>query len=149
MNLLNLDDKTREPFSKTVQSLIQKHKIQPADIFMNVLESQEAPEMNYWMTKVLVQEHFVSAQKELAKDEAGESVKPLQAACLLQNVGMVAALLELNAFVGGMADQDFQLAARIASKQEDEAVMGLLMRYAQELGNLEIMMKELQNAPIQ
>lgn len=149
MNLLNLDDKTREPFSKTVQSLIQKHKIQPADIFMNVLESQEAPEMNYWMTKVLVQEHFVSAQKELAKDEAGESVKPLQAACLLQNVGMVAALLELNAFVGGMADQDFQLAARIASKQEDEAVMGLLMRYAQELGNLEIMMKELQNAPVQ
>jgi hypothetical protein len=149
MNLLNLDDKTREPFSKTVQSLIQKYKIQPADIFMNVLESQEAPEMNYWMTKVLVQEHFVSAQKELAKDEAGESVKPLQAACLLQNVGMVAALLELNAFVGGMADQDFQLAARIASKQEDEAVMGLLMRYAQELGNLEIMMKELQNAPVQ
>jgi len=149
MNLLNLDEKTREPFSKTVQTLIQKHKIQPADIFMNVLESQEAPEMNYWMTKVLVQEHFVSAQKELAKDEAGESVKPLQAACLLQNIGMVAALLELNAFVGGMADNDFQLAARIASKHEDEAIMSLLMRYAQELGNLEIMMKALQNAPIQ
>jgi hypothetical protein len=149
MNLLNLDENTREPFSKTVQTLVQKHKIQPADIFMNVLESQEAPEMNYWMTKVLVQEHFVSPQKEIAKDEAGESVKPLQAACLLQNVGMVAALLELNAFTGGMADKDFQLAARIASKHEDEAVMGLLMRYAQELGNLEIMMKALQNAPIQ
>lgn len=149
MNLLNLDEKTREPFSKTVQGLIQKHKIQPADIFMNVLESEEAPEMNYWMTKVLVQEHFVSAQKELAKDEAGESVKPLQAACLLQNIGMVAALLELNAFTGGFADKDFQLAARIASKHEDEAVMSLLMRYAQELGNLEIMMKELQGSPIQ
>ncbi len=149
MNLLNLDEKTREPFSKTVQTLIQKHKIQPADIFMNVLESKEDPEMNYWMTKVLVQEHFVSAQKELAKDDAGESVKPLQAACLLKNIGMVAALLELNSFSGGIADKDFQLAARIASKQEDEAIMSLLMRYAQELGNLEIMMKELQGSPIQ
>ncbi len=149
MNLLNLDENTREAFSKMVQTLIQKHKIQPVDIFMNVLESQEAPEMNYWMTKVLVQEHFVSAQKEIAKDEADESVKPLQAACLLQNVGMVAALLELNAFTGGMADKDFQLAARISSKHEDEALMGLLMRYAQELGNLEIMMKALQNSPIQ
>ncbi len=149
MNLLNLDEKTRAPFSKTVQTLIQKHKIAADTIFMNVLESEEAPEMNYWMTKVLVQEHFVSAQKELGKDENGEAVKPLHAACLLRNVGMLAALLELNAYSGDFTGKDFQLAARIASKHEDDVLLGVMMRYANELGNLEVFMKALQDAPTQ
>ena len=96
--------------------------------FLNVLESQEAPEMNYWMTIVLVQEHFVSAQQEVAKDAVGETVKPLQAACLMQNVGMVAALLELEGFKGDVTDREFQLTARIASSHEDQAVLGLLMK---------------------
>ena len=149
MNLLNLKPETRAPFSATVKTLIQKHKIDPHEIFMNVLESQEAPDMNYWMTLVLVQEHFVSPQQEVAKDAVGESVKPLQAACLLQNAGMVAALLELNAFSGSLTDREFQLAARIASQQENEAIMGLLMAYAQEMGNLEPFMRTLQGAPLQ
>ncbi|BBN58540.1 hypothetical protein [Hydrogenovibrio marinus] len=149
MNLLNLDIQGREPFAKIVQTLIQKHRLDPNEIFMNVLESQEAPEMNYWMTKVLVQEHFVSPQQEVARDAEGEPVKPLQAACLLQNVGMVAALLEMNAFQGGVTDKDFQLAARIASKQEDQALLGVIMRYAQEVGNLETFMRELQGAQLQ
>lgn len=149
MNLLNLSPETRAPFTKVVNTLIQKHKIDPNEIFMNVLESQEAPDMNYWMTKVLVQDHFVSPQQSLGKDAAGETVKPLQAACLLQNAGMVAALLELNAFSGSLTDREFQLAARIASQQENEAIMGLMMAYAQTLGNLEPFMRELQGAPIQ
>lgn len=149
MNLLNVEQAQREPFSKTVQTLIQKHKIDPNEIFMNVLESQEEAEMNYWMMKVLIQEHFVSPQQEVAKDQAGESVKPLQAACLLSNVGAAAALLEANAFQGGVTDREFQLAARIASKQEDQGVLGVLMKYAQEVGNLEPFMRELQAAPIQ
>ncbi len=149
MNLLNLDEKNRELFSKTVHSLIQKHKLPAQDIFLNVLESEEAPEMNYWMTKVLIQEHFVSAQKELGKDENGETVKPIHAACLLRNVGMLAALLEMNAYSGGLHEKDFQLVARIASKYKDEALLSLMMRYAQELGSLEVFMKALQNAPTQ
>ncbi len=149
MNLLNLPEDTRAPFSKTVQTLIQKHKIDPNEIFMNVLESEEAPEMNYWMLKVLIQEHFVSPQQEVAKDAAGESVKPLQAACLLNNVGALAALLEANAFQGGVTDREFQLAARIASRQEDQGALGVIMKYAQEVGHLETFMRELQDAPIQ
>ncbi|WP_024850131.1 hypothetical protein [Hydrogenovibrio kuenenii] len=149
MNLLNLDPQTKEPFTKIVQTLIQKHKLDPNEIFMNVLESQEEPEMNYWMTKVLVQEHFVSPRQEVARDAEGEVVKPLQAACLLQNVGMVAALLEMNAFQGGVTDHDLQLAARMASRHEDQAVLGVIMRYAQEVGSLETFMRELQGAQLQ
>lgn len=149
MNLLDLKPETREPFSKTVQTLIQKHKMDPNEIFMNVLESQEAPEMNYWMMKVLIQEHFVSPQQEVAKDGEGASVKPLQAACLLGNVGALAALLEANAFQGEVTGHEFQLAARIASKQEDQRVLGVIMKYAQEAGSLELFMRELQSAPVQ
>lgn len=116
---------------------------------MNVLESQEAPEMNYWMTMVLVQEHFVSPQQEVGKDASGEAVKPLQAACLLQNVGMVAALLELNAFSGSVTDRDFQLSARIASQHEDQGVLALLMKYAQEKNLLEPFMRSLQGSTLQ
>jgi len=65
------------------------------------------------------------------------------------DMGMVAALLELNAFQGGVEDTDLQLAARIASKQEDQAALGIIMRYAQEVGNLELFMRKLQGASIQ
>jgi len=149
MNLLALDPNTRAPFSKTVQTLIQKHRLDPNEIFMNVLESQEAVEMNYWMMKVLIQEHFVSPQQAVAKDAAGEPVKPLQAACLLGNVGAVAALLESRAFQGDVCDREYQLAARIASKKEDQGLLGVMMKYAQEVGGLEIFMRELQSATLQ
>ncbi|MDX1353538.1 MAG: hypothetical protein R3254_11050, partial [Thiomicrorhabdus sp.] len=109
MNLLNLDEAQRAPFSRIAAGLIRDKGIDPREIFLNVLESQESPEMNYWMTMVLVQEHFVSAQQGVAKDAAGEEVKPLQAASLMQNVGMVAALLELEAFKGSVTDREFQL----------------------------------------
>lgn len=149
MNLLNLDEAQRSPFARITAGLIRDKGIDPFEIFLNVLESEEAPEMNYWMTKVLVQEHFVSAQKEVAKDAAGESVKPIHAACLLKNVGMVAALLELGAFTGSVTDKDFQLCARIASQDEDQAVLGLLMKYAQEKELIEPFMRSLQGNTLQ
>ncbi|MBN2865869.1 MAG: hypothetical protein JXK16_07670 [Thiotrichales bacterium] len=149
MNLLNLDEAQRAPFSRIVAGLVRDKSIDPQEIFMNVLESQEAPEMNYWMTLVLTQEHFVSPQREVAKDAAGEPVKPLQAACILQNIGMVAALLELNAFTGSVTGRDFQLCARIASQHEDQAVLGLLMKYAQDMDALEPFMRTLQGATLQ
>jgi len=149
MNLLNLKPETRAPFSTTVKTLVSQHHLDPNEIFMNVLESQENPDMNYWMTLVLIEEHGVLPEQEMGKDATGEVVKPLQAACLLKNPGMVAALLEHNAFQGGLTDREFQLAARIASKQEDQEILGIMMRYAQEVGNLECFMKTLQNAPIQ
>ncbi|HHT00982.1 MAG TPA: hypothetical protein ENK73_09045 [Thiomicrospira sp.] len=149
MNLLNLDEAQRAPFSRIVAGLVRDKGIDANEIFMNVLESQEAPEMNYWMTMVLTQEHFVSSQKEVAKDAAGESVKPLQAACILQNIGMVAALLELKAFKGSVTDRDFQLCARIASQHEDQAVLGLLMKFAQEMDLLEPFMRALQGTTLQ
>jgi len=149
MNLLNLDDAQRAPFSRMVLGLVRDKQFDPHEIFMNVLESQEAPEMNYWMTRVLVQEHFVSAQRALAEDKAGEPVKPLQAACILQNMGMVAALLELDAFSGGVTGRDFQLCARIASQHEDQAILGLLMKVAQDKEALEPFMRALQGATLQ
>ncbi|MEA1990088.1 MAG: hypothetical protein U9N57_12895 [Pseudomonadota bacterium] len=149
MNLLNLDEAQRAPFSRIVAGLVRDKSIDANEIFLNVLESEEAPEMNYWMTMVLTQEHFVSPQKEVAKDAAGESVKPLQAACILQNIGMVAALLELDAFKGSVTDRDYQLCARIASQHEDQAVLGLLMKYAQEMDLLEPFMRALQGSTLQ
>jgi hypothetical protein len=48
-----------------------------------------------------------------------------------------------------VTDREFQLAARIASRQEDQGALGVIMKYAQEVGNLETFMRELQDAPIQ
>ena len=149
LNLLNLDEAQRAPFARIAAGLIRDKGINPREIFMNVLESNEAPEMNYWMTMVLVQEHFVSSQQEVAKDAAGEVVKPLQAACLLQNVGMVAALIELGGFKGSVTDREFQLTARIASSHEDQAILGLLMKYAQDKEVLEPFMRALQGSTLQ
>lgn len=149
MNLLNLDEAQRAPFARITAGLVRDKGIDPFEIFLNVLESEEAPEMNYWMTMVLVQEHFVTAQKEVAKDAAGESVKPIHAACLLKNVGMMAALLELGAFKGSVTDHDFQLCARMASQDEDQAILGLLMKYAQEKDVLEPFMRSLQGSTLQ
>ncbi len=149
MNLLGLDQAQRGPFARLTAGLIRDKGIDPFEIFMNVLESEEAPEMNYWMTIVLVQEHFVTPQKEVAKDAAGETVKPIQAACLLKNVGMVAALLELGAFSGSVTDRDFQLCARIASQHEDQAILGLMMKYAQEKDVIEPFMRSLQGNTLQ
>ncbi|WP_319380473.1 hypothetical protein [Thiomicrorhabdus sp.] len=149
MNLLNLDEKNRDSFSSIVKTLVQKHKTDPKEMFIHALESEAEPEMNYWMTMVLVQEYFVSPQLEVGKDAAGEPVKALQAACLLKNVGVVAALLELGGFGGSVTGKDFQLAARIASQHEDQAVLGLLMKYAQERELLEPFMRALQGATLQ
>lgn len=149
MNLLNLDLKNRESFTQIVKTLVQKHKADPKEMFMHALESEAEPEMNYWMTMVLAQEYFVSAQLEVAKDAAGEPVKALQAACLLQNVGVVAALLELGGFKGSVTDREYQLAARIASSHEDQAVLALLMKYAQEKEQIEPFMRTLQGSTLQ
>lgn len=149
MNLLNLDLKNRESFTQIVKTLVQKHKTDPKEMFMHALESEAEPEMNYWMTMVLAQEYFVSAQLEVAKDAAGEPVKALQAACLLQNVGVVAALLELGGFKGSVTDREYQLAARIASSHEDQAVLALLMKYAQEKEQIEPFMRTLQGSTLQ
>mgnify|MGYP000032380155 CR=1 FL=1 len=149
MNLLNLNLDNKDSFSQIVKTLVQKHKTDPKEMFMHALESEADPEMNYWMTMVLVQEYFVSAQLEVAKDAAGEPVKALQAASLLQNVGVVAALLELGGFKGSVTDKEFQLAARIASSHEDQAVLGLLMKYAQDNDVLEPFMRALQGSTLQ
>jgi len=149
MNLLNLNPESRDSFSKIVQTLVKKHQTDPSEMFMHALESEAEPEMNYWMTKVLVQEYFVSPQMVVGNDSEGEPVKALQAACLLQNVGVVAALLELGGFKGSVTDKEYQLAARIASQHEDQAVLGVLMKYAQEKELLEPFMRGLQSKTLQ
>lgn len=149
MNLLNVDQASRDSFVLTLNSLINQHGMKPSDMFMHVLESTEAPEMNYWMTRVLIEDHALDVQQPLAQDAAGEDVKPLQAACLLQNIGVTAALLEQSAFQGSVVDREFQLAARIASKHEDQGLLALLMRFAQERGELEWMMQTLQGSTLQ
>ncbi|HEY9018157.1 hypothetical protein [Thiomicrospira sp.] len=149
MNLLNLNTEDRAIFAKTLANLIGEHNMDPNEVFLNVLESTEAPDMNYWMSLVLLEEHGVDGQQVLDKDAAGEGVKPLQAACLLQNLGVVAALLEQQAYQGSVVDREFQLSARIASRHEDQALLGVLMKYAQERNELEWMMKALQSAQLQ
>jgi hypothetical protein len=149
MNLLNLSPDNRDSFSKIVQTLVKKHQTDPSEMFMHALESEADPEMNYWMTQVLVQDYFVSPKMVVGKDAEGEPVKALQAACLLQNVGVVAALLELGGFKGSVTDKEYQLAARIASKHENQAVLGLLMKYAQEKEVLEPFMRSLQSTTLQ
>ena len=149
MNLLNLTPETRTTFSNSVKTLVEKHQLAPNEIFLNVLESDENPDMNYWMTLVLVQEHGVNPQQEVGRDKANEMVKPLQAACLLRNPGMVAALLELKAFQGSLTDREFLISARMASGLEDQDILALMMRYAQEMSNLEALMSALKNEPIQ
>jgi len=143
MNLLGLDQAQRAPFARITAGLIHEKGIDAKEIFLNVLESDQATEMNYWMAKVLIQEHFISPQLIVAEDAQGEAVKVLHAACLMKNMGMVAAILESNGFQGGVEDKEFQLAALIASKNEDEGITSLLMKYAQEMGNLDAFMREL------
>ncbi|MBN2647815.1 MAG: hypothetical protein JXR44_08520 [Thiotrichales bacterium] len=149
MNLLNFDLKNRESFSQIVKTLVNRHQQDPKELLMHALESQAEVEMNYWMTKVLVEDFLVSPQLEVARDAAGVGVKALQAACLLQNVGVVAALLESGGFKGSVTDNDFQLAARIASQHEDQAILGLLMKFAQECQQLEPFMRRLQGSTLQ
>ena len=48
-----------------------------------------------------------------------------------------------------MTDKEYQLAARIASKHEDQAVLGVLMKYAQEKELLEPFMRSLQSSTLQ
>lgn len=149
MNLLNFDPKNRESFSNIVKTMVQRHQSDPKEMLLHAIESEAEPEMNYWMTMVLVQEHFVSARMEVGKDSAGEPVSALQAACLLQNVGVVAALVELQGFKGSVVEREFLLAAKIASQHEDQAVLGVLMKYAQEKDLLEPFMRQLQGSPLQ
>jgi len=149
MNIMNFDENNRESFSKIVKTMVNSHQTDPKEMFLHALESEAEPEMNYWMTRVLVQEHFVSPRLEVGKDSAGEPVFALQAACLLQNVGVVAALVELDGFKGSVVEKEFQLAARIASKHEDQAVLAVLMKYAQEIDQLEPFMRLLQGSALQ
>ena len=104
-------------------------------MFVNVSESIEAPEMNcgdelpkmnYWMIHVLLNKHQVDGQQVFAQDASGEDVKPLQAACLLQNVG-----------------------AWRFSRHASQAVLDVLMRIVQERGELEWMVKILQGSALQ
>lgn len=148
MNLLELDPAQRAPFARLTAGLVRDKGIEAQEVFLNVLESTEALEMNYWMAKVLLQEHFISPQLVVAQDATGEPVKALQAACVLKNHGVAAAILESHGFQGAVDEREFQLAARIATKQEDEAMMSLLMKYAQEVGHLETFMRELQGAKL-
>jgi len=149
MNLLNFDAANRVAFAKTLYTLIKEHRLKPDEIFMNVLESTEEPQMNYWMARILIEEFAVNPQQALAQDAAGEAVKPLQAACLLQNIGVAAALIELQAYQGSVVDREFQLAARIASKHEDQALLGLMMKYTQDRNELEWFMQALQGGSLQ
>jgi len=148
-NLLNFDEKNRESFSNIVKTMVQKHQSDPKEMMLHAIESEAEPEMNYWMTKVLVEEYFVSARMPVGKDAAGQEVSALQAACLLKNVGVVAALVELGGFKGSVVEKEFQLVARIASQHEDQAILGLLMKFAQDNDLLEPFMRQLQGTSLQ
>jgi len=147
-NLLNFDRNNREAFATMVATLVQRHGQSPQELFIHALESRAEPEVNYWTIIELVQNHFVSPTTPVGEDAEGEPVKPLHAAVLMQNPGALAALLELRAYDGGMTDRDIQLAARMASRHEDQALLAILMKHAENHGALEPFMRALQNAPL-
>jgi hypothetical protein len=147
-SILNFNEDNREHFALMVQALVQRHGQDPKDLFIHALESQAEAEMNYWTIMELVQNYFVSATAAVGEDAAGEPVKPLHAAVLMKNPGALAALLELKAYEGGVTDKDIQLAARMASQHEDQALLAILMKYAEQQGALEPFMRTLQNATV-
>ncbi len=147
--LLNFDPSHREPIALMVKTLIDRHQQPARDIFIHALESRSEPEMNYWTILTLVETYEVDPQAAIGQDAQGEAVKPLHAAVLMQNPGALAALLTLKAYEGTMVDRDIQLAARMASQQEDQAQLAILMKHAEQQGALEPFMRALQNVPVQ
>lgn len=146
---LNFDPEHREAIALMVNTLVERHKQSPQDIFIHALESQAEPEMNYWTILELVENHGVNPQVAVGQDAQGEDVKPLHAVVLMQNPGALAALLTLKAYAGSMTDRDIQLAARMASQQEDQVQLAILMKHAERQGALEPFMHALQNMFLQ
>ena len=146
--LLSVSDEQRDPFSLMMRTLIQRHGHAPADLFMHGLESQADAIMNYWTLRILVEEHQVSPLAPVGTDSAGEPVKPLHAAILMNNAGALAALLFLQAYEGGMDGRDMQLAIRMAHQQENLLLAALIMRHAELRGELGTLMKALSPSAI-
>ena len=128
-----------------IQHLITEDKIAPSMIFMKALEGQNT-EASYWSIKVLIEQFAVDPLHPVGtmnNEENGDPILAIHASALLGNVGALAALLEANAFEGGLEGDQFQLLVRMVQRSEVEGLMGLLIRYVEEQGELEKFMQQM------
>lgn len=147
MNLLGFSQENRASFEATLQGLIDERGVKAEDLFLNVVESQQEAEMNYWMMKILLEKYSQDPQQVLGQDAAGQDVSVLQAAALMNNLGVIAALLETNSF----AAQDLEVLqiAQIASNQQNEPLLGLVLAFAKEKDYLEVLVRSLKDETLQ
>lgn len=139
-NEANLND-----VKEGIQHLIMEDKIAPSMIFMKALEGQNT-EASYWSIKVLLDDYAVNPLHPVGtmnNEEDGDPILAIHASALLGNVGALAALLEADAFTGELEGGDFQLLMKMVQRSEVEGLMGLLIRYVEEKGQLENFMQQI------
>ena len=144
MALFSADTALREPFSLLVEKLLSEEGIKAEDVFFHALESESDPQMNYWVVRLLVEKKAVDPCKEVSKDSAGMAVMPIHAACLLNNTGALAAMLDLGAYEGSPLGKHYVAAMRICQSQGFDQGAGLMMAHAQEQGVLDALLLSLQ-----
>jgi hypothetical protein len=126
-----------EDVKEAVLHLIQAQKMPPSQIFMAALEGKNA-EASYWTIRHLAQDYALNLTNPVGhwdNDPSGEPILPLHAAVVMQNTGALAALLELEAFDGGLEGRPFDLLMRMC-QQASQDLMGVLVRYLEAKGEL-------------
>ncbi len=144
MALFSADTSLREPFCLLVDKLLSDEGISAADVFFHALESEADAQMNYWVVRLLIEQKLVSPCNEVSKDSAGMAVMPIHAACLLHNIGALAAMLDLCAYDGSPLGKEFGAALRICQRQGFDQGAGLMMAHAQQQGVLDALLLSLQ-----
>ncbi|SFR64086.1 hypothetical protein [Thiomicrospira sp. ALE5] len=144
MSLFSADESLREPFNTLVDRLLADVELKPADIFLHALESEADTQMNYWVVRLLIEREEVDPHHAVSQDSAGAAVMPLHAACLLKNMGALAAMLDLDAYQGSPLGSEFGSALRICQTQGFDHGAGLMMAHAKQHDLLEALLLSLQ-----
>lgn len=144
MSLFSADSALREPFNTLVDKLLSDVSLQASDVFLHALESEADAQMNYWVVRLLIERKVVDPLSPVSQDSAGSAVMPIHAACLLQNVGALAAMLDVSAYEGSPLGKQFVSALRICQTQGFDQGAGLMMAHAQTHGVLDALLLSLQ-----
>ncbi|AHF00416.1 hypothetical protein THIAE_00445 [Thiomicrospira aerophila AL3] len=144
MALFSADTTLREPFSLLVGKLLSEEGIKAEDVFFHALESEADAQMNYWVVRLLIERKAVDPLLAISQDAVGAAVKPLHAACLLHNIGALAALLDIKAYEASPLGKDYLAALRICQKQGFDQGAGLMMAHAKKLDFLDALLMTLQ-----
>jgi hypothetical protein len=128
--------------STAIAHLIQEEKLPPSQIFLSALEGKNAV-MAYWTIHHLVKDYCVNVLHPVGfwdNNPQGEPILPIHAAVVVNNVGALAALLELEAFEGDVQGRQFEALVRMCEQAESD-VMGVLIRYLEAKNQLNLLMR--------